>query len=321
MFKNKIILVTGSAGFIGFHVAKKLLELGAFIVGVDDFNDYYDISLKESRNKILEQFPKYKLYRGDLSDDIFVNRIFNENKIEKICHLAAQPGIRYSIVNPNAYIKSNIASFVNVIEAARFNNVKYFVYASSSLVYGDNKKIPFSVVDAVDDPASLYAVTKRSDELIAHVYYKNFGINVTGLRLFTVIGPYGRPDMALFLFTDAIYKGKPIKVFNFGKMRRDFTYIDDIVNGILLSLDKVHGCEIFNLGNNNPVELEYLISCLEKEIGTKAIKDYQKMQPGDVLDTYADIKYTTEKLGWKPRTSIEDAIHLFVEWYKDIYKK
>jgi len=319
--KNKIILVTGSAGFIGFHAAKKLLELGARIVGVDNFNDYYDTSLKESRNKILEQFPEYKLYRGDLNDDIFVNQIFNENKIEKICHLAAQPGIRYSIVNPSAYIKSNIVSFVNVLEAARFNNVKYFVYASSSSVYGDNKKIPFSVADEVNNPTSLYAATKRSDELIARVYYKLFGINVTGLRFFTVIGPYGRPDMALFLFTDAIYKGKPIKVFNFGKMRRDFTYIDDIVNGILLSLDKVHGCEIFNLGNNNPVELEYLISCLEKEIGIKAIKDYQKMQPGDVLDTYADIKYTIEKLGWEPKTSIKDAIHLFVEWYKDIYKK
>ncbi len=316
---NKTILVTGSAGFIGYHAAKKLLEAGNIVIGADNFNDYYDPGLKEARNAILEGFESYKLYRGDLSDESFTERIFTENKIDKICHLAAQAGVRYSLENPRVYIKSNIVAFVNILEAARHHNIKDLVYASSSSVYGNNKKVPFSVSDPVNEPISLYAATKAADELMAYTYHHLFGINTTGLRFFTVIGPYGRPDMAPFLFTEAITKGREIKVFNFGKMKRDFTYIDDIVSGILLALEKTAGYQIFNLGNNKPVELEYFISCLEKEIGKTAIKDYQEMQAGDVLETYADIEYTKNKLGWEPKTSIDEAVHLFVEWYQEFY--
>lgn len=316
---NKTILVTGSAGFIGYHTAKKLLETGYKVIGADNFNDYYDPSLKEVRNAILEGFSNFKLYRGDLSDESFVGQIFTENKIDKICHLAAQAGVRYSLENPRVYIKSNIVAFVNILEAARNYNIKDLVYASSSSVYGNNKKVPFSVDDSVDKPISLYAVTKKADELMAHTYSHLFGINTTGLRFFTVIGPYGRPDMAPILFTKAITKGEAIKVFNFGKMKRDFTYIDDIVDGILLALEKTKGYQIFNLGNNKPVELEYFISCLEKELGKPAIKDYKEMQPGDVLETYADIDHTKEVLGWEPQTGIEEAVKRFVEWYKEYY--
>lgn len=320
-FKDKTILVTGSAGFIGFHTAKKLLNGGAKVVGIDNFNDYYDPALKEARNKILEEFNNYKIYRGDLSDKHFLNKVLIENKIDKICHLAAQAGVRYSLVNPDAYMQANLVAFLNLLEGARHNNIKDFIYASSSSVYGNNKKIPFSITDAVDQPISLYAATKKANELIAYVYHHLFDINATGLRFFTVIGPYGRPDMSPFLFTDAIINNKPIKVFNFGKMRRDFTYVDDVTEGILDALDKAYPYEIFNIGNNKPVELEYFIQCIEKELKMTAIKDYQEIQPGDVPETYADIGYTIEKLGWKPKTSIEEAVCHFVEWYKEFYKK
>lgn len=316
---NKTILVTGSAGFIGFHTAKRLLEEGASVIGADDFNDYYDPSLKEARNAILEGFNNFKLYRGDLSDESFVERIFTDNKIDKICHLAAQAGVRYSLENPRVYIKSNIVAFLNILEAARNYKIKDLVYASSSSVYGNNKKVPFAISDPVDNPISLYAATKKADELMAHTYCHIFGINTTGLRFFTVIGPYGRPDMAPILFTEAINKGEAIKVFNFGKMRRDFTYIDDIVAGILLALNKTDGYQIFNLGNNKPVELEYFISCLEKELGKTAIKNYLELQPGDVLETYADIEHTKEILGWEPKIATEEAVRLFVEWYQEYY--
>ena len=319
-FHNKTILITGSAGFIGFHTAKRLLESGDKVIGADSFNDYYEVELKEARNKILEQYAAFKLYRGDLSDETFVAKIFSENKIDQIIHLAAQAGVRYSLVNPGAYIKANIAAFVNILEAARHNGIKDFVYASSSSVYGNNKKTPFSVEDPVNEPISLYAATKKADELIAYTYHHLFGINTTGLRFFTVIGPYGRPDMAIMLFADAIVKSKPIKVFNFGKMRRDFTYIDDIVDGIILALEKVGSYQIFNLGNNKPVELEYLITCLEKEFGRKAIKEYLDIQPGDVTETYADIDKTIKELAWEPKTSIEEAVHKFAEWHKAFYK-
>jgi len=318
--KNKIILVTGSAGFIGFHTAKKLLEMGFFVIGADNFNDYYDPSLKEDRNKILENFDNFKLYRGDLSDELFVQKIFEENKIDQVCHLAAQAGVRYSLTNPGAYVKSNLVAFVNILEAVRHNDIKDFVYASSSSVYGKNKKVPFSVEDKVDEPISLYAATKKADELMAHTYSHLFNINTTGLRFFTVIGPFGRPDMALMIFADSILKGKEIKVFNFGKMRRDFTYIDDIVDGIILSLNNMDSYQIFNLGNNNPVELEYFINCLEKELGKKAIKNYLEIQPGDVLETYADIEHTKNKLGWEPKTSIEESVKKIIDWYRLYYK-
>jgi len=316
---TKTILVTGSAGFIGFHTAKKLLEKGHIVIGADNFNDYYDPSLKESRNAILEGFEGYKLYRGDLSDESLVEQIFTDNKIDQICHLAAQAGVRYSLENPQVYIKSNINAFLNILEAARNYNIKDLVYASSSSVYGSNQKVPFSVSDSVDNPISLYAATKKADELMAHTYSHLFDINTTGLRFFTVFGPYGRPDMAPILFASAIFKGEEIKVFNFGKMKRDFTYIDDIVDGVLLALEKTNGYQIFNLGNNKPVELEYFISCIEKEIGKSAKKKYMELQPGDVLETFADISHTKKVLGWEPTTSTEEAIKAFIGWYKEYY--
>lgn len=319
MNNKKTILVTGSAGFIGFHTAKRLLEDGNIVIGADNFNDYYDPSLKEARNAILEGFEGYKLYRGDLSDENLVEQIFTENKIDQVCHLAAQAGVRYSLENPRVYIKSNINAFLNILEAARNYNIKDLVYASSSSVYGSNQKVPFSVNDSVDNPISLYAATKKADELMAHTYSHLFDINTTGLRFFTVFGPYGRPDMALFLFTHAIANEEEIKVFNFGKMKRDFTYIDDIVDGILLALEKTNGYQIFNLGNNKPVELEYFISCIEEEIGKSAKKKYMELQPGDVLETFADIEHTKEVLGWEPKTSTEEAIKAFIGWYKEYY--
>lgn len=315
------ILITGSAGFIGFHTAKYFLNLGYNVIGVDNFNDYYDISLKEERNNILSQFENFKVYRGDLSDFEFLLNIFENEKIDKICHLAAQAGVRYSLENPRAYIKSNIDSFVNILEVARIKNIKDIVYASSSSVYGDNKKTPFSVLDSTDKPISFYAVTKKADELIAYSYFYNYKLNITGLRFFTVIGPYGRPDMSPFLFAESIFNEKEINVFNFGKMKRDFTYVEDIVEGIYLAFEKMDGYKIFNLGNNNPVELEYFISCFEKEIGKTALKNYKKIQPGDLVETFADIKETQEELSWSPKTSTEKAVSLFVDWYKKYYIK
>ena len=312
----KKILVTGSAGFIGFYVSKNLLTRGFSVVGIDNFNSYYSPELKESRNKILENYKNYKLYRGDLNNKEFIQTVFRENKFDKVCHLAAQAGVRYSLTNPEVYISSNIVGFLNILEAMRYNNIKELVYASSSSVYGDNKKSPFSVDDRTDKPISIYAVTKKSNELMAYVYHHLFGINMIGLRFFTVIGPFGRPDMAPFLFADAIIKNKEIKIFNFGKMLRDFTYVEDISDGVIRALEKVKGFKIFNLGSDKPVKLEYFISCLERELDTKAIKKYIDAQPGDVLETHADIKNTKKELGWKPKTPIEEAVHLFVEWYK-----
>lgn len=317
--KNRTILLTGSAGFIGFHTARRLLDLGARVIGVDNFNSYYDPSLKEERNRILQQYPRFYLNRGDLSDQAFTERIFKGCLIDDVCHLAAQPGVRYSLENPSAYVQSNINAFVNILETMRHNGIKNFVYASSSSVYGNNKKIPFSVDDPVNEPISLYAATKKSNELMAHTYHSLFGINTTGLRFFTVIGPFSRPDMAAMLFADSITNRRPIRVFNAGKMKRDFTYVDDIVDGIILALEKAEGNEIFNLGNNRPIELEYFIGCLEREFGISAIREYAEMSPGDVLETYADIGHTERKLGWRPKTSVEDGVRLFAEWYKDFY--
>jgi len=314
------ILVTGSAGFIGFHVAKNLLEQKNKVVGLDNFNPYYDVSLKENRNKILEDYNNFKLYRGDLKDLDFVRKIFQENRIDKICHLAAQAGVRYSLTHPHNYIQSNLVGFTNLIEETKNAGIKNFIYASSSSVYGGNKKIPFSVKDNVDQPISLYAATKKANELIAYTYHHLYGLNCTGLRFFTVYGPWGRPDMAMFKFTKAILENKPIEVYNFGKMKRDFTYIDDIVEGTINALERSYPYEIFNLGNNQPVELEYFIECIEKELGKKAKKKYLPLQPGDIPETYADIDYSIKMLNFHPKTSIEQGIKKFIEWYKEYYK-
>jgi len=317
--KMKSYLVTGAAGFVGFHTARQLLERGEKVTGIDNFNDYYDATLKEARNQILEKYPNYKMYRGDLANLSFTQKVLSENKIDKICHLAAQAGVRYSITHPHAYVQSNLVAFVNLLEEAKNNQIKDFVYASSSSVYGSNEKIPYSINDNVDHPISLYAATKKSNEVLAHSYHHLFQMNCTGLRFFTVYGPFGRPDMAYFSFTKDITEGKTIKVFNDGHHQRDFTFVDDIVIGILAALDKAYPYEIFNLGNNKPVELGYFIQIIEKELGIEAKKEYLPMQPGDVLATYADIEYTKEKLDYGPKTSIEEGLHKFITWYKQYY--
>lgn len=313
------ILVTGSAGFIGFHTTQKLLQNGENVIGLDNFNDYYDPSLKEARNQILEKNPNYKLYRGDLADLNFLKKVLDENNIDKICHLAAQAGVRYSLTNPHVYSQANITGFVNLLEEAKNHGIKNFIYASSSSVYGNNSKVPFSVTDSVDRPISLYAASKKANELIAYTYHHLYNLNCTGLRFFTVYGPWGRPDMAYFSFTRDILDQKPIKVFNHGQLQRDFTYIDDIVAGILASLNHCYPYEIFNLGNNKPVELGRFISIIEKELGQEALKEYLPMQPGDVLMTCADINHSQEKLGYNPKTTIEEGIKKFVTWYKEYY--
>jgi UDP-glucuronate 4-epimerase len=318
-FSQKTYIVTGSAGFIGFHVAKKILEFGGTVVGVDNFNEYYDPQLKEDRNAILEKFPRYTLKRGDIADLSFVKSIFSDSKIDAVCHLGAQAGVRYSIKNPYAYIDSNVTGFTHVINEAKNAGIKNFIFASSSSVYGDQETSPFSENAPTDSPISLYAATKKANELVAHTYHHLYGMNCTGLRFFTVYGPWSRPDMAMILFANSIYKGEKIKVFNEGKMKRDFTYIDDIVNGILLSLEKCAPFEIINLGNNKPVELSYMISLLEKEIGKQSEKELLPIQPGDVLHTYANISKAKELLGWEPVVGIEEGIKMFVDWYRSYY--
>ncbi len=314
-------LVTGSAGFIGFHTAKKLLEKGEVVIGVDNFNDYYDITLKESRNIILEKFPNFHLERGNIADVLFVRNLFERYEIQKVCHLAAQAGVRYSLKEPYKYIETNIVGFSNIINEAKNSGVKDFVFASSSSVYGDEEKMPFVESFNTDKPLSLYAATKKSNEVIAYSYHHLYNMNCTGLRFFTVYGPWGRPDMAMFSFTKDILEGRPIQVFNEGKMRRDFTYIDDIVDGIVSACEVASPFEIINLGNHEPVELSYMIEVLEKEIGKKAIKEFLPLQPGDVLETYASIINAKEKLNWTPTTNIEVGVKKFIEWYKDYFKK
>jgi UDP-glucuronate 4-epimerase len=314
------ILVTGSAGFIGFHTSLKLLSMGHQVVGIDNFNEYYDPKLKEARSKILSEFPNFKLHRGNIEDLEFVEEIFQIEKIDQVCHLAAQAGVRYSLTNPHAYITTNIVGFNNVIKATQQAGIKTFVYASSSSVYGNNQKIPFAESDPVDEPVSLYAATKKSNELIAYSYHHLYGLQCTGLRFFTVYGPWGRPDMAYFSFTRDIKEGKPIKVFNHGRMKRDFTYVDDIVDGIVASLARSYPFEIFNLGNNQPVELGYFVKLIEKELNKTAQIEYLPMQPGDVQITYANIDKATELLGYHPETSIEGGISQFVAWFEEYYQ-
>ncbi len=331
------ILVTGSAGFIGSNLSKRLLERGDEVVGIDNLNDYYDVQLKNDRLARLEPYSNFKNHVVSLEDRDAVENIFKEENIERVVNLAAQAGVRYSLENPHAYIESNIVGFTNILEGCRHNNIEHLVYASSSSVYGANTSMPFSVHHNVDHPVSLYAASKKANELMAHTYSHLYALPTTGLRFFTVYGPWGRPDMAMFLFTKAILEGKSIDVFNYGKMRRDFTYIDDIVEGIIRTLDNTAApnpdwnsktpdsatskapYKLYNIGNNNPVELMHLIETIEDVLGMKADKNMMPIQPGDVPATYADVDDLINDVGFKPSTSIEDGVGKFVEWYKQYY--
>lgn len=332
------VLVTGAAGFIGSHLSLRLLERGDSVVGVDNMNDYYDVSLKQARLARLQLHAKFTMERLNIADREGMRALFEREKFDAVVNLAAQAGVRYSLVNPQAYIDANINGFTNVLEGCRHTEVKHLVYASSSSVYGSNTKMPFSVHDNVDHPVSLYAATKKSNELMAHTYSHLFGLPTTGLRFFTVYGPWGRPDMALFLFAKAILAGEPIDVFNHGKMRRDFTYIDDIVEGVVRLLDRPAQpnpdwssdapdpatskapFRVYNIGNNQPVELMHLIETLEKELGQEAIKNFMDIQPGDVPATWADVDALIDEVDFKPSTSIEEGIARFVHWYKDYFR-
>ena len=313
--------MTGAAGFIGYHISRALLARGDKVIGLDSLNDYYEVSLKKDRLHLLEDYPDFLFYRCDLADKSGLNRIFAENSIQVVCNMAAQAGVRYSLVNPFAYQQSNMEGFLNLIHLSNEHRVDNFVYASSSSVYGNNKKVPFSVRDNVDSPISLYAASKKANELVAHTYNHIYGLPCTGLRFFTVYGPWGRPDMALFIFTRAILNGKPIKVYNYGRMKRDFTYVDDIVQGVLASLDRPVPYAIYNLGNSSPVDLLYFIECIEDALGKKAVKKFLPIQPGDVAETYADITESEKDLGFQPRIGIEEGIKYFVDWYLSYYGK
>ncbi|HDX9587165.1 TPA: NAD-dependent epimerase [Bacillus pseudomycoides] len=323
---KKTYLITGAAGFIGMHLSKKLLELGCKVIGYDNLNDYYDINLKESRLNILNQYKNFTFHKADLTDKDYLEELFAKNKINIVINLAAQAGVRYSIENPDAYIQSNIVGFLNILEMCRHHQVDHLLYASSSSVYGANKKIPFSTEDQVDNPVSLYAATKKSNELMAHTYSHLYKIPTTGLRFFTVYGPYGRPDMAYFSFTKAIMEGKSIKVFNNGDMYRDFTYIDDIIDGIMKLVENSPALtnnelpyKVYNIGNNKPEKLMDFIQAIEHAVGKEANKEFYPMQPGDVYQTYADVSDLIHDVGFKPDTPIQEGINRFVEWYKKLY--
>lgn len=313
-------LITGAAGFIGMHTAKRLLEQGEEVVGLDNLNDYYDPALKEYRLAQLTPYPRFRFVKMDLADRAAIAELFRTEQFTHVIHLAAQAGVRYSLENPFAYVDSNLVGTMTILEGCRHNPVQHLVYASSSSVYGMNAKIPFSETDQVDNPVSLYAATKKANELMAHSYSKLYKIPTTGLRFFTVYGPAGRPDMAPWLFTEAILKGEPIKVFNHGKMQRDFTYIDDIVEGILRIQQKPPQEEIphglFNIGNNQPIQLSRFIEAIESACGKKAEKTMLPMQPGDVERTYANTDRLEERVGYKPQTGIEEGISRFIDWYK-----
>lgn len=313
------ILITGGAGFIGCHVAQKLIKRGDKVVLIDNFNDYYDPKLKKDRVKVLLKGLKYKLYKGDIRDLKLLDKIFKKEKIDKVIHLAGMAGVRSSLDDPFLYEDVNVRGTINLLELAVKYKIKNFVFASSSSVYGNNKKTPFSESDPVDTPISPYAATKKADELFAHIYSHIYKLPVTGLRYFTVYGPWGRPDMAYFLFADAISKGKPIKVFNYGKMTRNFTYIDDIVSGTIKVLDTVRKYEIMNIGGDREDTLLKFIEVIEKNMGKIAKKRMLPIQPGDVYQTVADIR-KLRKLGWKPTTRIEEGLKEFVEWYRNYYK-
>jgi UDP-glucuronate 4-epimerase len=332
------ILITGVAGFIGFHLSKKLLDESYQVIGIDNLNDYYDPKLKDDRLTQLNEYFNFNFHKIDLKNKSYLDNIFTQYRPTHVINLAAQAGVRYSIENPYAYVDSNLTGFMNILEACRNYPVEHLIYASSSSVYGGNKVAPFSTNHNVDHPVSLYAATKKSNELMAHTYSHLYGIPTTGLRFFTVYGPYGRPDMAYFSFTKDILAGKPIKVFNHGKMERDFTYIDDIVEGIVKLIDKAPVAnkewdeskddlstsfapyKIYNIGNNNPVQLMRFINALESALGKEAEKVYMDMQPGDVLRTYADVSDLERDINFKPSTSIEDGLEKFVQWYLEYYK-
>jgi UDP-glucuronate 4-epimerase len=333
------ILVTGVAGFIGFHVVKRLIARGDQVIGLDNINDYYDVRLKQARLAQLMPLNGFQFVKLDLANRQGMKELFADQPIRRVVHLAAQAGVRYSLINPHAYTDSNIEGFLNILEGCRHAKVEHLVYASSSSVYGGNTRMPFSIHDNVDHPVSLYAASKKANELMAHCYAHLYRMPCTGLRFFTVYGPWGRPDMALFIFTKAILEGKPIEVFNNGKMRRDFTYIDDIVEGVLRTLD--HTAEpnsawsgdkpdpgtssaparIYNMGNHQPVELLHFVEVLERALGKKAEKKLMPIQPGDVPATYADIDDLSRDVGFKPSTPIEVGIPRFVEWYREFYKQ
>lgn len=332
------IMVTGTAGFIGNHLALRLLERGDEVIGVDNLNDYYDVSLKVDRLARIKDHSGFTDVRLDIADREGMEAVFKKHQPQKVVNLAAQAGVRYSLENPHAYIDSNIVGFINILEGCRHNQVEHLVYASSSSVYGANESMPFSVHDNVDHPLSLYAASKKANELMAHTYSNLYQLPTTGLRFFTVYGPWGRPDMALFLFTKAILAGDKIDVFNYGKHRRDFTYIDDIVEGVIRTLD--HNAQanpdwsgatpdpgtsrapwrVYNIGNQNPVELLDYIETLEKFLGRTAEKNLLPLQPGDVPDTYADVEALVSDVGYKPGTTIQQGIERFVSWYRDYYR-
>ena len=332
------VLVTGAAGFIGFYVSKRLMEHGDEVVGLDNLNDYYDVDLKKARLAQLEGKRGFRFVPAALEDRSGISGLFREERVDKVINLAAQAGVRYSLVNPYAYVDSNLVGFINILEGCRHHHVKHLVFASSSSVYGANTKMPFSIHHNVDHPVSLYAATKKANELMAHTYSHLYNLPCTGLRFFTVYGPWGRPDMALFLFTKAIMEDRPIDVYNYGKMQRDFTYIDDIVEGVVRIADKIPQSNpewsgdlpdpgtspapyrIYNIGNNNPVELMRFIEVLEEALGKKAKKNLLPIQPGDVPATYADVADLMRDIGFKPSTSIEEGIKRFVEWYKGYYR-
>jgi len=324
---SKKVLITGAAGFIGFHLAKRLLSLGATVMGIDNMNDYYDVSLKESRLAILRNYPHFSFVWGNLADASTIQGIFEQFYPEIVVNLAAQAGVRYSIDNPAAYIESNVVGFFNILEACRHFPVEHLLFASSSSVYGNQEKTPFATTDNVDHPISLYAATKKSDELMAYTYSHLYGIPTTGLRFFTVYGPYGRPDMAYFKFTNLIMQGKPIKIYNHGDMLRDFTYVDDIVQGVENMLcnppraNEYGDCyKIYNIGNNKPEKLMYFIETLERAIGKTAVKEYLPMQAGDVYQTYADVSDLERDFDFKPSTSIETGLASFAKWYGEYYR-
>lgn len=325
---SKRYLITGGAGFIGYYLSKSLLEKGAEVTGFDNLNDYYEVSLKEDRLAVLKEYPKYRFVKADLADQDAVFTLFEDFKPQIVINLAAQAGVRYSIDNPDAYIQSNIVGFFHVLEACRHYPVEHLVFASSSSVYGGNKKVPFSTRDQVDKPVSLYAATKKSNELMAYAYSKLYGIPLTGLRFFTVYGPMGRPDMAYFKFAKKIVAGEPIQIYNNGDMLRDFTYIDDIIEGVEDILcnppeadDNGAAYKIYNIGNNKPEKLMDYIAVLEKCLGREAKKEYLPMQPGDVYETYADVQDLMEDYGFKPSTTIEEGLSRFAKWFLAYYKQ
>lgn len=318
---NDPILVTGSAGFIGYHLASELLNQGREVVGFDNFNDYYDPALKEARNAQLEKSPNFTCVRGDLADFERVSETFQTFSFSDVIHLAAQAGVRYSLTHPFAYVQANLTGFVNILEAVRHSNCSRLLYASSSSVYGGNTKLPFSESDRVDNPISLYAATKKANELIAHSYSHLYDMRTVGFRFFTVYGPWGRPDMAMWIFADKISKGIPIPVFNHGDMRRDFTFVDDIIQGLVNTLDAtgLKKYEIFNLGNHQSEKLLDMIELIEQCLGKKAILDLQPIQPGDVPATFADVDHARELLGYAPTTPISVGVPKFIEWFKDYH--